>query len=106
MNKGLVEYLDEYMLNPDPQYAIMINGEWGSGKSFVLDMFEEKLEEIQSEETCTDKYFIIRYNSWKYDYYDEPLIAIVSAIISEIEEKTKLFPLSLAESKWVLKLTK
>ena len=69
-----------------------INGVWGSGKSFVLDMFEEQLIQIQSEETDTDKYFVVRYNSWKYDYYDEPLIAIVSAIISEIEEKTKLFP--------------
>lgn len=69
-----------------------INGEWGSGKSFVLDMFEERLEEIQSEDTFTDKYFIIRYNSWKYDYYEEPLIAIVSSIIAEIEEKVNIFP--------------
>jgi len=69
-----------------------INGEWGSGKSFVLDMFEEKLEKIQSENTYTDKYFIIRYNSWKYDYYEEPLIAIVSSIIAEIEEKVNFFP--------------
>lgn len=69
-----------------------INGVWGSGKSFMLDMFEEKLIQIQSEETATDKYFVVRYNSWKYDYYDEPLIAIISAIISEIEEKTMLFP--------------
>lgn len=69
-----------------------LNGAWGSGKSFVLDMFEEKLGQIQSEETSTDKYFIIRYNSWQYDYYEEPLVAIVAAMISTIEEKTKLFP--------------
>jgi len=69
-----------------------INGIWGSGKSFVLDMFEEKLSEIQSEETFTDKYFIIRYNSWQYDYYEEPLVAIVATMMSAIEEKTKLFP--------------
>ena len=69
-----------------------LNGEWGSGKSFVLDMFEEELGKIQSESTGTDKYFVVRYNSWKYDYYEEPLIAIVSTMISEIEEKTKLFP--------------
>lgn len=69
-----------------------LNGDWGSGKSFVLDMFEEKLAEIQSEITCTDKYFVIRYNSWQYDYYEEPLVAIVSTMISEIEGKTKLFP--------------
>lgn len=69
-----------------------LNGKWGSGKSFVLDMFEEELSRIQSEETATDKYFIIRYNCWKNDYYQEPLIAIVSSIVSSIEEKTKLFP--------------
>lgn len=69
-----------------------LNGAWGSGKSFVLDMFEEKLGQIQSEGTSTDKYFIIRYNSWQYDYYEEPLVAIVATMISTIEEKTKLFP--------------
>lgn len=69
-----------------------INGPWGCGKSFVLDMFEEQLNVIQSEETYTDKYFVVRYNSWKFDYYDEPLVAIVSTMIAVIEEKTKLFP--------------
>ena len=69
-----------------------INGSWGCGKSFVLDMFEEQLNVIQCEETYKDKYFVIRYNSWKFDYYDEPLVAIVSTMIAAIEEKTKLFP--------------
>lgn len=69
-----------------------INGPWGCGKSFVLDMFQEKLEQIQSEETFTDKYFVIRYDCWKFDYYEEPLVAIVSSMMSIIEEKTKLFP--------------
>ena len=69
--------------------SFAIDGSWGSGKSFVLDMFEEQLSQIQSEETATDKYFIIRYNCWEYDYYDEPLVAIVAAILDAIEKKTK-----------------
>lgn len=64
-----------------------IDGEWGTGKSFVLDMIEEQLNGPYSE-----KYFVVRYNSWKYDYYEEPLIAIVSSIIAEIEEKVNFFP--------------
>ncbi len=64
-----------------------IDGEWGTGKSFVLDMLEEQLNGPYSE-----KYFAVRYNSWKYDYYEEPLIAIVSSIITEIEEKVNIFP--------------
>ena len=73
-----------------------INGKWGCGKTFVLDMLQEKLKEKQEEkqdkETTDNKYFIIRYNSWKFDYYREPLIAIVAEIVSVIEEKTALFP--------------
>lgn len=69
-----------------------INGVWGCGKTFVLDMFQEQLEHIQSEETFTDKFFVIRYNCWKFDYYEEPLVAIVASIMTIIEEKTKLFP--------------
>ena len=68
-----------------------IDGIWGVGKSFVLDMYEEKLSQEQSGETNKDRYFVIRYNCWKYDYYEEPLIAIVSAMIETIEQKTKLF---------------
>ena len=69
-----------------------INGPWGCGKTFVLDMFQKELEQIQSEETFMDKYFVVRYDCWKFDYYEEPLVAIVSSMMSIIEEKTKLFP--------------
>ena len=69
-----------------------INGKWGCGKTFVLDMLQEKLEAKQNEETADNEYFVIRYNSWKFDYYCEPLIAIVAEIVSVIEEKTALFP--------------
>ena len=72
--------------------SFAINGTWGCGKSFVLDMLEEQLTPTQDADNATDKYFIIRYNCWKYDYYEEPLVAIVAAIISVIENKTKLFP--------------
>ena len=71
--------------------SFAVNGKWGSGKSFVFDMYEEKLKGIQSEETKTNKYLIIRYNCWKYDYYEEPLVAIVAAMLDVIEQETKNF---------------
>lgn len=78
-----------------------INGKWGSGKTFVLDMLQEQLEEKQSEKTVADKYFIIRYNSWKYDYYEEPVIALVVSIVRVIENKIKLMPDSKTKSKGI-----
>lgn len=62
--------------------SFAINGTWGCGKSFVLDMLEEQLAQDQS-----DKYLIVHYNCWKYDYYEEPLIATVTTIMDAINEK-------------------
>lgn len=35
-----------------------INGKWGCGKTFVLDMLQERLEEKQSEQTADNKYLL------------------------------------------------
>lgn len=67
-----------------------INGQWGVGKSYVLDMFEEQAQQIGQEGTVLDKYIIFRYNCWEYDYYEEPLIAIVASIIEQYDEKITL----------------
>lgn len=69
-----------------------INGEWGAGKTFVLNMFEEQLNRVQSEDTASEKYIIIRYNCWQYDYYDEPIISIVAAITDMLDEKERIIP--------------
>ena len=64
-----------------------MNGQWGCGKSFVLDMLEEKLSVFHSSQVDTDgKYFVFHYNCWQYDYYDEPIMAIVSALQDTIKE--------------------
>lgn len=82
----LVENISE----GEASVSVAIDGTWGCGKSFVLDMFETQLRQIQSKETCTDKYLIVRYNCWKYDYYEEPLVAIAATIIDAVNEKTNL----------------
>lgn len=64
-----------------------IDGKWGSGKSFVLDMIEKMLRTYQSEETSDNKYFVFHYNCWQYDYYEEPSIAIVSAMLNAIADE-------------------
>lgn len=67
-----------------------IDGLWGSGKSFVLKRFEERLGSIQSEDTADNQYFIFHYDCWKYDYYEEPAIAIVSAMLDVATEELGL----------------
>lgn len=58
-----------------------INGAWGSGKSFVLDKFEKKISQLQSETTVDNLFYVFHYDCWKFDYYDEPSIAIISSML-------------------------
>jgi len=67
-----------------------INGRWGCGKTYVLDKIEKELSVIQNEETGMDRYFICHYDCWKYDYYEEPLIAIIAAMLDATERDKKL----------------
>lgn len=69
-----------------------LNGAWGVGKSFVLGMFEKQIVQIQTSETTMGKYLLFHYDCWKYDYYEEPLTAIVAALLDSIDEQVKLFP--------------
>lgn len=73
--------------NNKRDYCFAINGKWGSGKSFVLGLLEKELREYQSEETYENQFFLVHYNCWQYDYYDEPSIAIVSALLNSVEEE-------------------
>ena len=67
-----------------------IEGEWGSGKSFILEKIQERLQMEQSETLNTDRYFVVRYDCWKYDYYEEPIVAIISVLKEQIERYVNL----------------
>lgn len=67
-----------------------IEGEWGSGKSFALEKIQECLQVEQSETTNTDRFFVVRYDCWRYDYYEEPIVAIISVLKDQIEQYVSL----------------
>lgn len=69
-----------------------INGKWGAGKTFVLDMIKNYIETKQTSMTNGDQYFLFDYNCWEYDYYDEPAISIISSMIISAEQKLSGLP--------------
>lgn len=41
-NKAIINYLNYYLsLSQSPDYAVLINGDWGSGKTFLIEKFLE-----------------------------------------------------------------
>lgn len=57
--------------------SFAIEGQWGVGKTFVLDAILNKLPK--------DKYYVFRYDCWAYDYYEEPLVALLASITDQID---------------------
>lgn len=72
----VIELVDYYAESGE-SYSLGINGTWGCGKSFVLDLLEKDL---------SDKYLIFHYNCWENDYYEEPLVAIISVLLEKLEK--------------------
>lgn len=70
-----------------------LNGTWGTGKTFVLNRLMKQLLDYQDGE----KFFVFHYNCWQYDYYEEPLIAIVAAMLDSVDQETHLFSQNLRE---------
>lgn len=58
---------------------IMIDGEWGVGKTFVMNMLDKELK---------NKYTILKYNCWENSYYNDPLEAILSVMIDYIDDSS------------------
>lgn len=65
-------------LNKNENFCLAINGAWGSGKTFVLDMITEKLSQKQ-------EYIIIKYDAWENSFYPDPLIAILFCILDSLK---------------------
>ena len=83
-------------------FSFAIDGKWGCGKSWILKELEQKLE--------SRNYFVIHYNCWENEYYEEPLVALLSVIVDKlnliapkiqgkrIQQKLKITAIFLAKS--------
>lgn len=83
---SFVSYINNLIkiANEEKFWTFAIDGEWGTGKSYVLSMLELEL--------CKDeKLFVVKYDAWKNDFYKDPLIAIIYNILDEIEKKKDSF---------------
>ena len=66
-------------LAKDKHFCLALNGEWGSGKTFVMQMLQEKFKEYP-------EYIVINYDAWKNNFYSDPLIAILYCVLDGVKE--------------------
>ncbi|OIN85787.1 MAG: hypothetical protein AUJ12_08265 [Alphaproteobacteria bacterium CG1_02_46_17] len=64
----------------DEAFVLSLNAKYGSGKTTFLKMWKDKLE--------IDGNQVIYINAWETDFDDEPILPIVSAILSDVSKTT------------------
>lgn len=82
----LVKRLTSLIQNTYTPYVIGLNSEWGTGKTFFLNAWQNYLRKEKPEAMC------VYFNAWKNDYSGDPLanlMAIVEEQVVDPEEKVK-----------------
>jgi predicted KAP-like P-loop ATPase len=75
--KTIVELLRE---KPDHPVTIGVHGDWGAGKSSVLEM-------IEAEFSGQDDVLCLKFNGWRFQGFEDAKIALIEGIVTGLVEK-------------------
>lgn len=82
--KHLVEAVHTILTDDDLLPATVgIFGDWGSGKSSLIGMVRERLEE-------DDETLVLSFNGWLFEGYEDAKLALMGTIIDELADHKKL----------------
>ncbi|WP_379069344.1 P-loop NTPase fold protein [Mesorhizobium sp. UC22_110] len=61
--------------------SINVSAQWGAGKTFFLTRLAKQLRQ--------DSYRVAEVNAWRDDHADDPIFAVMSAVLKALGKKTK-----------------
>jgi hypothetical protein len=73
----IVELLRE---RPDQPITIGVHGDWGAGKSSVLEMIEAALDKDKNA-------LCLKFNGWRFQGFEDAKIALIEGIVNGLLEK-------------------
>lgn len=67
--------------------TIGVFGDWGSGKSSLLQMVQAKLQETEEDK---ENILVLTFNGWIFEGYEDARTALMNTILDEVASKAKL----------------
>lgn len=61
MNEKIVNFLNGYMMNPDPQYAVLLKGKWGCGKTHFINHWIDAYQKQDAEDKVLEPVYVSLY---------------------------------------------
>src|SRR5438128_1680448 len=65
---------------PELPVTIGVHGDWGAGKSSILEMIEVLAE-------TTPKTLCLKFNGWRFQGFEDAKIALIEGIVTGLTEK-------------------
>lgn len=65
-------------------FTIGVFGEWGTGKTSLMQMMQKKLDQ-------EDRVITVWFNAWRYENLDHPVVPLVAAIIRKLQENRTIW---------------
>lgn len=60
-NQDICNYLNNYIINPNPEFAILINGKWGCGKTFFIKKWVNNYQKINNVDQVLTPIYVTLY---------------------------------------------
>jgi hypothetical protein len=94
--KACAEMLTSLLAGQTTALTVSVNGEWGSGKTFLLKRWQQQL--------TNEGYKAIYFNAWEDDFIGDPLVAILGQLRMCLKEDANLAGLvnGLGQVVWTL----
>ncbi|HAU0843166.1 TPA: Qat anti-phage system ATPase QatA [Legionella pneumophila] len=81
---------------PERPMTIGVHGDWGAGKSSILEMIEEAFTE-------NEKMLCIKFNGWQFQGFEDAKIAVLEGIVTELIANRSLLTNAKEEVKNILR---